>query len=396
MASTRTRDAMLTVVGFAAWLLYILGCASFSPDDSKVLFPSNDPKTGGPVVAMYDRAAHTSRALLALPVPDPKNNSDAFYVRSLWTPDGSRVVSMWIEGDHALRVMVLPLTPKEPARLLAVADLGNDVPSPFLMPPPIVGSRLFISEKTQIRRVDLESGAEEKKAVDGEPLLVGVGNRIYYGRTLPDEGTRENRVEFGLVDANTLGLTPMFETSESTQSDTPFFAVSRDGRRLGVLAGKEHARQVLVFETSTPSAPPRRLSLGTEAGPIDAGEFQWSRDGSTVYCVFRKEVSDDQYQFGVLEVPVDGKAVRQIPFFRVSGSGENPDVFALQVDVSHDGKTLAAASTYLQTPFGKKEAQRLKPEDLALYFVDLSRQDRRITKVPIPPLPAPPVTMARQ
>ena len=395
MASTRTRDAMLTVVGFAAWLLYILGCASFSPDDSKVLFPSNDPKTGGPVVAVYDRAAHTSRTLLALPPPDVSGSNDLFYVRSLWTPDGSRVVSMWPERDHALRVMVLPLTPKEPARILALEDLDFDAPTPFLMPPPIVGSRMFIAEKKQIRRIDLESGAEEKKAADGEPLLVGVGDRIYYGRTLPDEGTRENRVEFGLVDANTLGLTPMFETSESTESDTPFFAVSRDGRRLGVLAGKEHARQVLVFETSTPGAPPRRLSLGTEAGPIDAGEFQWSRDGSTVYCAFRKEVADDQSQFGVLEVPADGKAIRQIPLFRVNGKGENADAFALQVDVSHDGKTLAAASTYLQTPFGKKKAQRLKPEDLALYFVDLSRPDRRITKVPIPPLPAPPATAAK-
>jgi hypothetical protein len=392
MASTRTRDVTLTVVGFAAWLLYILGCASFSPDDSKVLFPSNDPKTGGAIVAMYDRAAKTSRALMALPAP---KSGEPVYVRSLWTPDGSRVVSIWPEGDHTLRVMVLPLTPTGPARLLALGDFTDDMPSPFLMNPPVVGSRLFIAEKKQIRRVDLDTGAEEKKAVDGEPLLVGVGDRIYYGRTLPDEGTKKNRIEFGMVDPNTLGLTPMFETSKPTDGDTPFFAVSRDGQRLGVLTRKEHASQVLVFETSTPGGPPRALSIGTEAERIDPGEFQWSRDGSAVYCVFRKEVADDQYQFGVLEVPVDGKAVRQIPLFRVSGSGENADAFAFQVDVSHDGKTLAAASTYLQTPFGKKEAQRLKPEDLALYFVDLSRQDRRVTKVPIPPLPAPPVTMAK-
>jgi hypothetical protein len=394
MASTRTRDATLTMVGFAAWLFYILGCASFSPDDSKVLFPSNDPKTGGMVVAMYDRAAHSSRALLAF--PPPTGSSESFYVRSLWTPDGSRVVSMWLEGNDTLRVMVVPLTAKEPTRLLAVADVKGDVPSPFLISPPMVGSHLFIGEKEQIRRVDLESGTEEKKAVDGGPLLVGVRDRIYYGRTLPDEGAKKDRVEFGLVDANTLGLTPIFETSEATGSDTPFFAVSRDGRRLGVLAGKESAPQVLVFETSTPGAPPRRLSLATEADRVRAGEFQWSRDGSTVYCVFRKELADDQYQFGVLEVPADGKAIRQIPLFRVSGSVESGEVLALQVDISHDGKTLAAASTYLQTRFGKKEAQRLKPEDLALYFVDLSRSDRPVTKVPIPPLPAPAVKMARQ
>jgi hypothetical protein len=393
MASTRTRDAALTVVGFGAWLLYVLGCASFSPDDSKVLFPSNDPKTGGPVVAMYDRAARTSRALLTLPA---STNSEHVYVRSLWTPDGSRVVSMWSEGDHGLRVMVLPLTPKEPTRIFALAALDFDAPTPFLMPPPIVGSRLFIAEKKQIRRVDLATGAEVEKAVDGEPLLVGVGDRIYYGRQLPDEGSKEDRVEFGTVDANTLGLTPMLETTEAKSgSDTPFFAISRDGRRLGVMAGKDDAQDILVFDTSTPAAPPRRLPLGTEADRIYVGEFQWSRDGSTLYCAFRKKLADTQYPFGVIEVPVDGKATRQIPLGRVSDKGEDGDLFALQVDVSHDGKTLAAASTYLQTPFGKKETQRLKPEDLALYFVDLSRPDRRVTKVPIPPLPAPPATAAK-
>jgi hypothetical protein len=45
---------------------------------------------------------------------------------------------------------------------------------------------------------------------------------------------------------------------------------------------------------------------------------------------------------------------------------------------------------------GSKVQRRLKPEDLALYFIDLSRSDRKITKVPIPPLPAPVVAEARQ
>jgi hypothetical protein len=67
----------------------------------------------------------------------------------------------------------------------------------------------------------------------------------------------------------------------------------------------------------------------------------------------------------------------------------------LQVDVSHDGKTLAAASTYLQMSSGSKVQRRLKPEDVALYFIDLSRPDRKVTKVPIPPLPAPVVAEAK-
>jgi predicted acyl esterase len=106
-------------------------------------------------------------------------------------------------------------------------------------------------------------------------------------------------------------------------------------------------------------------------------------------------VAEAEYQLGVLEIPADGGAGRQIPLFRVTGK-EDSDVSTLQVDVSHDGKTLAAASTYLQRSSGSKAQQRLKPEDVALYFIDLSRPDRKITKVPIPPLPAPVVADARQ
>jgi hypothetical protein len=286
--------------------------------------------------------------------------------------------------------MVLPLTPKEPARILAITDVKDDLPSPFLMPPPIVRSYLYFGEKEQIRRVDLDSGAEQTSKVAGGPLLVGGRDRIYYARSLPDEGATEDRVEFGTVDATTLALTPMFQTTDAPGGDAPFFAVSRDGTRVAILGGKESAPEILVFEPAgSTSPPPRRLPLATEADRIRAGEFQWSRDGATLYCTYRKTLADDQYQFGVLEVPTSGRAIRQIPLFGVTGKVEDSELFAFQVDVSHDGKTLAAASTYLQTPPGKKEAQRLKPADLALYLVDLTRSDRRVTKVPIPPLPAP-------
>jgi hypothetical protein len=97
----------------------------------------------------------------------------------------------------------------------------------------------------------------------------------------------------------------------------------------------------------------------------------------------------------VLEIPAAGGAPRQIPLFRVTGKEES-DVSTLQVDVSHDGKTLATASTYLQRSSGSKGQRRLKSEDLALYFIDLSRPGRKITRVPIPPLPAPAVAKAPQ
>jgi hypothetical protein len=389
MTATRTRDAALTVVGFAAVLLYILACASFSPDDLKVLFPSNDPKTGGTVLAVYDRGAHTTRALLAFP-PTSGDNNDGHMIRPAWTPDGSHVVALWGDNDDEFRITVLPISGRGPTRMLVVKDVKGDTASAILVPPPIVGSQLFSGEDGQIRRVDLQSGAELVKKIEGELLLVGQHDRIYYGRELSEEG-KDTRVEVGLVDADTLALTPLFETTEAG-GDPPFFAVSRDGARVALAGEKDSVPEILVFERNQLR---NTIPIGSKADDMKLGFFQWSRDGATLYGVFRTKVAETEYQLGVLEIPAAGGAARRIPLFRVTGN-ESSDVMTLQVDVSHDGKTLAAASTYLQRSSGSTEQQRLKPEDLALYFVDLSRPDRKITKVPIPPLPAPVVAEARQ
>jgi hypothetical protein len=185
-------------------------------------------------------------------------------------------------------------------------------------------------------------------------------------------------------------LTPLFETTE-TGGDPPYFAVSRDGARVALAGEKDSVPQILVFEGNQLR---NTIPIGSKTDEIDIGCFQWSRDASTLYGAFRTRVADSEYQLGVLEIPAAGGAARRIPLFRVTGK-EDSDVQALQVDVSHDGKTLAAGSTYLQRSSASKEQRRMKPEDVALYFIDLSRPDRKITKVPIPPLPAPVVAEAK-
>jgi hypothetical protein len=47
--------------------------------------------------------------------------------------------------------------------------------------------------------------------------------------------------------------------------------------------------------------------------------------------------------------------------------------------ISHDGKAAAVASTYLAC--GDKG---LKPDDCALFLVDLKDPNRKVTRVPIP------------
>jgi hypothetical protein len=386
VAEIPKRDAILGGVGLASWVLYVLACASFSPDDTKVLFPSNDPKTGATVVAMYDRTARTTRALLALPAPS--GSSSESFVRSIWTPDGTRVVALWAEDHDVLGVMVMPLSTRQPVRLFTVTDVTGDGPSAILLPPPIVGSSLLFGEKTGIRRLDLETGAVEKKDVDGEPLLVGQGGRVYYGRSLPDQGDKTNRAEFGMVDTTTLALTPLFEPELGSGGEgAPGFAISRDGTRMAVTAGIDKGKDFDVWVFENKKLLTKRPIL-TDGGSISVGMFQWSKDGTALYFTYRKTLPGDRYQFGVLEVPMTGTGNRSIPLFEAAGKGDG-DIFAMQLDISHDGRTLASASTYLQTPLPKllnKEPARVKPADLALYFIDLSAADRKVTKVPIPPL----------
>ena len=58
---------------------------------------------------------------------------------------------------------------------------------------------------------------------------------------------------------------------------------------------------------------------------------------------------------------------------------EHSDGFLFQVGLSHDGKTAAVASTYVASA-----SKQFKPEDCALFLVDLSDPNRKVTKVPIP------------
>ena len=61
--TNQKRNAALALVGLLALTIYILACTSFSPDDTKVLYPSFDQATGAIGMAVYDREARTSETL---------------------------------------------------------------------------------------------------------------------------------------------------------------------------------------------------------------------------------------------------------------------------------------------------------------------------------------------
>lgn len=374
-----TRDVVLTLVGFAAWLIYILACGpSFSPDDTKILYPSIDPKTGATTLALYDRAAGTSRALLVPPVDRGKGESrgerhEAMPLATTWTPDGARAVALWAEPDDVLRVAVVPVAGASPVRLLRIDGLGDAAFDVIVGGPAINGGRLFVSKDKEVRRIDLETGESASKDVGGETAVVTAGDRLHYYRELETQEGQPERWEFGQMDPDTFALTPAFTSDVEAEG---FWVVSDDGAR--IVAGSESPCTMAIIAGGKVE---RRLPIGTDGNGVVCGRPVWSRDGATLYVPYRRGAKEGQVEYGVMEVPVSGGAPRYTPLFGAAGTGGRDDMHLLQIALSHDQKTVAAPSTFIALTSAQG---KVKPDDVALFLVDLSRADRRVTRVAIP------------
>jgi hypothetical protein len=387
MNLTKTRDRILAAVGGTALLIYVLACGpAFSPDDSKVLYPANDPKTGGAVLALYDRHARTSRALFALP------NDIHVFMGSAWTQDGSRAIALWAGGDtNSLEVASIPLRTGQPIRVFTVAELTDTQrQASWAVPSAILGSTLFIGAKSAVYRADLDNGRQVSVPVEGDPVLFGVQNRVYYLRDLPDADKQTGRLELGLVDPKSLRLSPLHVLTGIGALDDTAFAVSRDGRQLafmGSAGDSDKNLRILIFEDGQLRRTlPLAAATATIGTPV-LRTLQWSRDAKLLYLICAKELGNEKIQLGIGEVSANGAGNRAVPLFTVGADGGDG---LMNLELSHDGKTLATASTYMETSLedlAKGKPQALEPKDLALYLIDVSSPGRKVTKVPIPPLP---------
>ena len=365
----------------AAWVLYVLACASFSPDDSKIAFPSYDAATGTPSVAIYNRVLRTTRTLLAFPAPAP-GETGLLGVRPVWTPDGTRVVALWAE-DKVARIAVVPIAAGSATRLFAVPDL-DDAESAAVYPPAIVGEQLFFASKGAILRVNLRTGAVVSAKAEGNIVLVGQGSTVYYEREVESQNS-DSRIELGTVDPSTLALTLAFQTPPI--GDAGLLAISRDGTQAATAVKNDHMSRILIFQNKQLQ---RTIPIDAKDGSVALGAIQWSPTWSTLYTTLVRSGADGQpHQFEVLEVAVKTGAQREIPLFSFTGKLDDGDALLFQLDVSHDGRMLAGASTYLLDRAGKasdgsQTRLGLAADAAALYMVDLSRPGRPVTKVPIP------------
>ena len=377
-------NSALALAGLGALLIYILACTSFSPDDSKVLYLTVDAKSGVTAVAVYDRKSAKSEVLfepIMRDVADPAA-AKAAVMRPQWLAGGHDFLAAWLsdssDSKGTLNLAVQPFDRRGPARTFMLPKLWQDSGVWFYYwPLPVVGSSVFLNSETNLLfRLNLETGELLRHANPQELMVLPSpdNDRLFYLVGMGHDSNNPN--EFGLLDPETFASKPLFQIND-TNIAIMSLALSRDTKRLAYELDNTTPPVVRLLETGQ---PPRTLSLTNLGDKTQIMLRHFSPKGDLLYGSFMCSTNDADADFGVIEIPLDGSAIRKTTLIRGAPIGSHDAKFpSFQVDISHDGKTLAVESLWFA--FDNKP---VKAEDCALFLVDLTDPQRKVTKVPIP------------
>src|SRR3974390_1672663 len=171
MKTRSTQNAVLALVGLTALTIYILACtASFSPDDTKVVYPAFDGPSGRLGIAVYNRETARSETLF-LPVDlggGTTNNLKTPVLRPQWLDDGRRVLVAW-GSDNDLTLALVPCSASGSVKLFLRLLKENSNGAWLGVPIPVVGERAFIrSDDKEVLRLDLRTGEATRHQFTGE------------------------------------------------------------------------------------------------------------------------------------------------------------------------------------------------------------------------------------
>jgi hypothetical protein len=385
MNTRMTRNAALALTGLLALSIYILACTSFSPDDTKVLYPAFDA-SGAVGMAVYDREARTTE-MLFLPVAYEGGESNIVtapsILRAEWLANGREVVVAYVGGKgssgggEGLDVALIPLGAHKPFKLFRVPDI-KDAAQSFLVPLCLAGERVFLRTADKaVARLDLRTGAltghgfdDAKGEISLYPTLDATG--VFY---FESGGQPEEKVIFGRLNPNDFSRAPLM-TITNRLNDQTVVAYDRAGKALALLGGGEEASTLLVLRKGQPDFA---RSLPTRGAKRRFGNAILAPNGKTLWATFQQAKGTNAVSYGLMEIPVSEAPPREVTLIEEAPEEDDMTVFYFQAAISHDGKTAAVASTYLAC--SEKE---FKPADCALFLVDLSDPKWKVTKVPIP------------
>jgi hypothetical protein len=371
------------LIGLGSLLVYILACTSFSPDDTKVLYDAVDGKTGMTGVAVYDRKTGKSEVLFQpFTLYGPNLERKAALLRPQWVEGGHSFLTAWRAGgddsdNTSLNIAVLPFDRRGPARIFEATDLGDDGASLFYYwPVPVAGKYLFlVGRSNSIVRVDYGTGEMRRETNQEQvvPLPSPDNDRLFY---LSGADKTNGASEYGVMDPETFARTPLFHIAEGKVSVFSL-ALSRDARSLAYQVEDEKPPVIHLLESGKAA---KTLSLASLGGEAEVSVRQFSPKGDILYgCYERPEEEGSGVEYGLAEIPRDGSPARKTVLISKAPAGGKDQWASLQVDLSHDGKTVAVDSLWLAY-----NEHPINSEDCALFLVDVSGSGREVTKVAIP------------
>lgn len=369
---------VLSIIGIGALTAYLVACRpSWSPDGSKVLFPYLNAKAKQAGIALYDKNTRKTQSVFSKPADVGTAAAPFSWPWAQWDREGKRVIVLWVvakQSNSELHVHVMRTGVKKPDRTFVLPDV-EIFPG---IPLPEADGGLFVGGDL-LTRMDLETGKVQRRKPKGAKGVVLIGHRkqIYYCCEVPPD---PKRYEIGTLDPKELSLRPALKLQQEDVGEiTPLIGVAKDGSAIAIAGEKEGKYRILIVAGDKLQ---RTIPLELPSETHTLGNLEWSPDGKTIYAAFAGKVKDqDRCQLGIAEIVVETGALRVTPLLRIRMKNMDRDVLPIfhQIALSPDGKTIAASPTYFW--------EQLEDEkDSALYLVDLTTPDRKVTKIP-PPAP---------
>jgi hypothetical protein len=383
MNSDRRRNSILSALALAGLAAYVLACSSsFSPDDSKLACPAFDAQTGDLGVSVLDRKSGKVETVFSFAtIKNPlEPKYEARLTRTHWL-DNKRLVILWPgddENEDLLNVMALPLGGSGGAlRCWSLKDVQK-AHEKLMGPAALAGRQLLVVVASNlVARLDLEQGWLESKLCRGESLRLfpaGSDQHVFYAAS---PGQQATTIELGKLDARRFAQTPLFSVEEKHFDDETMPCFSPEAKQLALLRYESNSFRLTLHQ---PGQAGRRVAVQAPIDQLKVGNLCFSAKGDMLYGSFGGCLAGEtNFSLGILEIPLDGQPARPTVVIAGLKKCDQEMVRYFELALSHDGKTLAAATTYMCG-----EDSPLRPTDCALFLVDVSKRPHRISKVSLP------------
>ena len=384
MKTSRFCEVLLTLLGLTALSAYVLACTSFSPDDSQVMFPAFDAKTGDIGVSLYKRPTKQTEQVFVVSRFQESGGAkrQPVYLRPQWMADGKRILVAWPgysdNDDDVMNVALLSQDGKGPSRFFAIPGI-EDARKYLTLPLAVAGHRLFLpATPDRLVRLDLETGetaTNTLKAAEVVLLSNPASEAVHFFARGPEGG---GGAVLGRLDPETLKATVVWKMREEVVGGNYGFALSADARRFALLEVKQDKILLSLYKGPEPDKTVT-VALGEEK--LNLGLPSFAPGQELIYASYASEKGvGSKVVYGLLEISLSDGSMRRHPLLQGAEEKDDGGLATFTVSVSHDGKTAALCSTYQAA----ESEEGLKPENCALFLVDLSRPDRQVTKIPLP------------